>query len=206
MYAMRSLEMALAEDAGVRQRREAAFVVAVQCDRSAATCFCASMGTGPRAENELDLALIELLDGGQRYVVEIGSDRGAALLEHLETEPADAEALAAAARATEQAVEQQRGRKLETEGLKESLYAAEEGAGWEAVAGRRTACGACTMVCPACFCSAVTDSSDVTGRTATRTKLGDSCFSQELSYIHGGSVRRSGAARYRQWITHKPGY
>ena len=62
------------------------------------------------------------------------------------------------------------------------------------------------MVCPTCFCSTVVDSSDVTGETATRTKVWDSCFSQEFSYMSGGSVRVSGGARYRQWITHKLAY
>ena len=35
-------------DPAYRARREAAFVVAVHCGAPAGTCFCASMGTGPR--------------------------------------------------------------------------------------------------------------------------------------------------------------
>ncbi|MCB1807317.1 MAG: 4Fe-4S dicluster domain-containing protein, partial [Candidatus Competibacteraceae bacterium] len=31
----------------------------------------------------------------------------------------------------------------------------------------------------------------------------DSCFSVDFSYIHGGSIRREGYSRYRQWMTHK---
>ena len=31
----------------------------------------------------------------------------------------------------------------------------------------------------------------------------DSCFTMDFSYIHGGSVRSSTKARYRQWMTHK---
>jgi len=206
LHAMRSLVTALAEDPAVQQRRQAAFIVAVHCSRSASTCFCASMGTGPRAESGFDLALTELLDGGRRYLVEAGSDRGREVLEDLETTPASERDLEQADRAVQEAVEQQQGRTLQTGGLQEALYAAEQSPLWESVAQRCTACGACTMVCPTCFCSTVADSSDVTGRTATRTKLWDSCFSQEFSYIHGGSVRRSGAARYRQWITHKLAY
>ena len=44
-------------------RREGAFVVVVNCGEPGGTCFCASMGTGPRAESGYDLALTELLDG-----------------------------------------------------------------------------------------------------------------------------------------------
>ena len=39
------------------QRREGAFVVAVNCGVPGGTCFCASMGTGPRALGGYDLAL-----------------------------------------------------------------------------------------------------------------------------------------------------
>lgn len=42
------------------RRREGAFIVAVNCGDPAGTCFCTSMGGGPRAESEFDLALTEL--------------------------------------------------------------------------------------------------------------------------------------------------
>jgi Fe-S oxidoreductase len=59
------------------------------------------------------------------------------------------------------------------------------------------------MVCPTCFCATVEDATDLTGSATERRRVWDSCFSQEFSYIHGGSVRTSAGARYRQWITHK---
>jgi len=45
--------------------------------------------------------------------------------------------------------------------------------------------------------------SDLTGEEASRHRVWDSCFSEDFSYIHGGSVRESSRSRYRQWITHK---
>ena len=59
------------------------------------------------------------------------------------------------------------------------------------------------MVCPTCFCTTIEDVSDVTGDHAERWRRWDSCFTLSFSYIHGGSVRTSGKARYRQWLTHK---
>ena len=47
LRAMGLLERALTEDPAVRARRAQAFIVAVDCGRSASTCFCTSMGTGP---------------------------------------------------------------------------------------------------------------------------------------------------------------
>ena len=61
-------------------RREDAFIVAVNCFEPAGTCFCVSMGTGPKADAGYDLALTEILDGEHRLLVEVGSERGAEVL------------------------------------------------------------------------------------------------------------------------------
>ena len=68
-------------DAHYAARREDAFIVAVSCTDPGGTCFCVSMGTGPRPEGgrdaRFDLSLTELLDGGvHRFLVEVGSERG----------------------------------------------------------------------------------------------------------------------------------
>jgi ferredoxin len=94
-------------------------------------------------------------------------------------------------------------RRLPTQGLRETLYAAAEHPRWEAVAARCLACANCTLVCPTCFCTTVEDTCDVTGTRRERWRLWDSCFTADFSYLHGGSVRESTAARYRQWLTHK---
>jgi ferredoxin len=59
------------------------------------------------------------------------------------------------------------------------------------------------MVCPTCFCVNFEDATDLTGSTATRERRWDSCFTVNFAYIHGGSIRPSAYARYRQWLMHK---
>src|SRR5215470_1857889 len=44
------------QDPDYRRRRERALLIAVTCGQAAATCFCTSMGHGPRAERGYDLA------------------------------------------------------------------------------------------------------------------------------------------------------
>jgi Fe-S-cluster-containing hydrogenase component 2 len=61
----------------------------------------------------------------------------------------------------------------------------------------------CTMVCPTCFCTNVQDVSDLTGQQTERVRLWDSCFNPDFSYVHGGNLRPTIRARYRQWLTHK---
>jgi len=183
-------------------RRQDVFVIAVQCGEAGGTCFCVSMGTGPRATAGFDLALTELLDGGHRFRVEVGSERGGALVARLGLGPADpgdrdaADAAIASAAAA-------MGRRLDTDGVKELLYRNAEHPRWDEVATRCLACANCTLVCPTCFCSTVGDVTDLTGDHAERWRTWDSCFTLDHSYLHGGSVRASTRARYRQWLTHK---
>jgi ferredoxin len=95
------------------------------------------------------------------------------------------------------------GRELDTTGIKELFYANYEHPRWDEVAARCLNCGNCTMVCPTCFCHTLEDAMDLTGTVAERRRCLDSCFTVDLSYLHGGSIRISPRSRYRQWLTHK---
>jgi ferredoxin len=187
------------------RRREGLLVVVVNCSDPAATCFCPSMGTGPRAPGGYDLALTELLDAaGHRFVVEAATGRGVDLLAGLPTRPAPAADVEAAAEVTVRARERIV-RTVETDGIRDLLAANLEHPRWDDVAERCLACTNCTLVCPTCFCSTVEDHSDLAGEHAERTRRWDSCFTLDHSYLHGGSVRPTHRDRYRQWLTHKLG-
>jgi sulfhydrogenase subunit beta (sulfur reductase) len=184
-------------------RRANLFIVAVNCVEPGGTCFCASMGTGPKAESGFDLALTEVLDGSRHeFVVAIGSEAGAAVLDDVQHRAAtDADLKLVEKLMTKSA--KSMGRTLETKGIKELLNANAEHPQWEDVASRCMTCGNCTMVCPTCFCTTVEDVTDLSGDHAERWRRWDSCFTMDFSYIYGGSVRVSGKSRYRQWLTHK---
>ena len=183
-------------------RREGIFVVVVDCAEPGRLCFCDSMGTGPSADSGFDLALTELMDGEHRFLVRIGSERGTEVMSdvpHGEAAATDRDArteLVANARAS-------MGRTLDTEGLKEDILQNLEHPRWDEVADRCLSCGNCTLVCPTCFCVGVEDTADLTGETVERTRVWNSCFSLDHSYVAGGSVRQTGRSRYRQWMTHK---
>jgi len=185
-------------------RRADALIIAVNCTEPGGTCFCVSMGTGPRARAGFDLALTEILDGGHRFVVEVGTEVGATLLAQIPHQPAPTEDAARAEALVEDAAGRM-GRTLDSGGLRDLLAETLEHPRWHDVAERCLSCGNCTLVCPTCFCSTVEDTTDVTGDHAERWKRWDSCFTAEFSYLHGGSVRSSTRSRYRQWLTHKLG-
>jgi sulfhydrogenase subunit beta (sulfur reductase) len=184
-------------------RREGAFIVAVNCGEARGTCFCVSMGTGPKAERGFDLALTELAPGGDhRFLIEIGSERGVALLENVSHRPASEEDRAAA-RALVARTAASMGRVMPQVDMRELLMSNLEHPRWDVVADRCLTCGNCTMVCPTCFCTQTEEDLDLTGESAGRTRTWTSCFTLDFSYIHGGSVRSSAKSRYRQWMTHK---
>jgi ferredoxin len=176
--------------------------MAVECTTPATTCFCASMGTGPGASSGFDLRLTELVDRERHeFVIVAGSRAGAEILEAAGAAPASAEVIADAARRVA-AAEASMCRTMPAD-ARGVLLRQLEHPRWEETARRCLACGNCTMVCPTCFCTTVEDTMDLAGRTAERWRRWDSCFTADFSYIHGGSVRRGTAARYRQWLTHK---
>ncbi len=188
-------------------RRSDAFVVAVSCTDPGGTCFCVSMGTGPKPDRDAgasyDLCLTELLGAdGHRFLVEVGSPRGAEVLGQVPTTAARPEDRKSADDVVQASVARM-GRSLDTDGIRELLYDSAESRRWDDVAARCLACTNCTAVCPTCFCTTNGPVTDLTGDSVQSRRLWDSCFNADFSYIHGGVVRESVRARYRQWMTHK---
>lgn len=190
-------------DPHYRARRADAFIVAVNCAVAGATCFCASMHTGPRVSAGFDLALTELsFTPPQAFLAEVGTQAGETVLAGITQREATAQEIASARTIVERTA-QSMGRTLRTDDLPDLLLRNPEHPRWNSVAERCLTCGNCTMVCPTCFCTSVQDTSDLTGRQITRERRWASCFTLEFSYVHGGSVRHSTRSRYRQWMTHK---
>lgn len=190
-------------DSVYKANRENSFLIAAQCGQSAATCFCTSMKTGPRAENGFDLGLTEILDNDKHhFVVEIGSEQGSAVMEKIRHQPATLNDERQAKKQTDDVASKMK-RTLDTTNIKDLLYENLESPQWDTISERCLSCANCTMVCPTCFCSTVEDVTDITGNHAERWQKWDSCFTMDFTNLHGGQVRSSTKSQYRQWLTHK---
>ncbi|HEX9635622.1 MAG TPA: 4Fe-4S dicluster domain-containing protein [Candidatus Limnocylindria bacterium] len=187
-------------DDDYRARRANALVVAVQCTRAGATCFCASMGTGPEVTEGYDLVLTEIDDG---FLVDGGSQEGARLLEQLGADPATPEHEASAANGVASARDAMADQGVAADGLPARLMDRLDHPRWIEVADRCLACANCTMVCPTCFCTSVGAISDLDGAVTQTERRWDSCFNGDFARVAGGNFRPRRQDRYRQWLTHK---
>jgi sulfhydrogenase subunit beta (sulfur reductase) len=184
-----------------RARRERVFILAVDCLHPAGTCFCASMGSGPRPKEAFDLRLTELDDA---FLITIGSELGRTIMTGVSRDIPSAFLMNNAERGIEQAT-QSMGRSLDTSDLPDLLLKNLDHDEWDSVAKRCLSCTNCTQVCPTCFCWDAVDQMDLTGMKTARVRLWDSCFNADYSYQAGGNTRPTIRSRYRQWLSHKLG-
>ena len=181
-------------------RRRGALVVAVECTVAGATCFCTSMGTGPEiGGTEADIILTEIDEG---FLVRVGTDAGQAIAARLPLEPAGEERIGRA-RAAVARVRETIGDPVAVEGLPGRLLDRLEDPRWADVAERCLACANCTLVCPTCFCTSISQRSELDGQESIAERSWDSCFSGDFAKVAGGNFRPRREDRYRQWLTHK---
>ncbi len=183
------------------ERRRHLFIVAINCTRAAATCFCTSTGDGPKCDvnnSAADIAMTELDSG---FIIMAGSAQGTHIIEQLALNDADEAQLNEATQREANAIQQQRS--VPSQNMRDTLFAALDHPQWDDVASRCLSCGNCTAVCPSCFCYSEQAEPQLDGSSTEQTREWDSCFTQGHSYMHGITVRHDTKLRYRQWLTHK---
>jgi formate hydrogenlyase subunit 6/NADH:ubiquinone oxidoreductase subunit I len=190
------------KDPVYRERRQSAFIVAVNCLHPCETCFCTSFGIGPEATEGYDLLLTELDDV---FLIKIGSEAGRTVMSSQAFQPASAFLVNQAAHGLTEARDQMQRHISEPERLPGILLNDLDNPRFDDVAQRCISCGNCTQVCPTCFCWDTREINSLSGETAGRERVWDSCFNPEYSYVFGGNTRPNVRSRYRQWITHKFG-
>jgi len=184
------------------ERRTGTFIVAVNCTLPCDKGFCASMGTGPGAEDGYDLAITDIEDG---YLVEVGSEAGERIFNKLELEPANDQDFSVKSYVLERTASQLR-KRLDTTNLPSILDEQFDHPFWNELKERCLGCANCTMVCPTCFCYDVADQIDLSLKNVERVRSWDSCLLMQFAQVHGGNFRKGRDARVKQWIYHKLNY
>ena len=74
---------------------------------------------------------------------------------------------------------------------------------WQGIANNCFGCGACTAVCPLCFCFDTIDRTDPEGGNCHRSRTDDACFFANFSKISNHDFRPENVDRLYNWYHHK---
>ncbi|HET7011980.1 MAG TPA: 4Fe-4S dicluster domain-containing protein [Anaerolineales bacterium] len=187
-------------------RREATTLVGIECLRPCTEhAFCKSMGTLTLPE-KFDLHLTDL---GEDYAVDVGSEKGEALLGGLgglrKAENTDYGRL-------DRAMSEKWARfpyrlDFDASELPSLLATSYRSDLWEKLGERCLACSSCTMVCPTCTCFDVVDEVDFALTAGQRCRVWDSCQLGMFATVVGGhNFRSQRAARVRHRFLRKGKY
>jgi len=167
--------------------------------------FCKSMGTLTVPE-DFDLHLTDL---GDDYAVDVGSEKGAALVEGF---GGVREATDDDYRRLDRAISEKWPRfpyrlEFDVTELPSLLTVSFNSVYWEELGDRCLACAMCTNVCPTCYCFNVVDEVDFTLSAGKRFRVWDSCQLDEFARVAGGhNFREKRAARQRHRFMRKGKY
>lgn len=183
------------------ERRENTLFVTLSCERPESTCFCESVGGGPADTSGSDVLLTKVADG---FVALAVTEAGQKLLENPLFDEAGervGEADAVNARASELM-----GAAHDFSDAPEKLLARfDDMEFWDEQAAKCLSCGACTYICPTCYCFNITDNE--AGLLTRRLRSWDNCMSHTFTLEGSGhNPRTSKAHRLKNRIGHKFSY
>jgi len=188
------------EDPYYKARRESTLIVGVSCDPNE-HCFCNAWGTD-EVHWGFDIFLSDL---GDRYFVSVSSVKGADLLDHfVETRHTTPDDVAEFQRVTKEFKDSFDGTPVDTAQLPLLLDAKFNDPIWDELGDKCLSCGACSMVCPTCYCFDVKDRLSADGESGERVRSWDSCmFSEFAEVAHGYNFRGTSASRVKYRYYHK---
>ena len=210
-YDIRAIElldvvfMATNPDPNYIARRQNSLIIGVDCLHPSPRNFSACMGTNV-AENGFDLLLTDI---GNRYVVTIGSQKGADLLTKY----------AEVGEATNNDIAKQK--LSRDEGLAKCSYKLNcpkeripklleenyDDVYWEKRSSTCLSCGSCVMVCPTCFCFDVQDDMALNLKDGERIRQWDGCMLVDFAKVATGeNFRHDKTSRFRHRIFRKGKY
>jgi sulfhydrogenase subunit beta (sulfur reductase) len=187
-------------------RRQGTTLVSIECLRPCSEhAFCKSMGTLTVPET-FDLHLTDL---GDDYAVDVGSEKGAALLDGFAgTRSAESEDYGRLDRAMSEKWARFPYRlDFDVSELPSLLASSYRSDLWEKLGERCLGCSSCTMVCPTCTCFDVQDDVDFALTSGQRSRVWDSCQLGMFATVAGGhNFRSQRSARVRHRFLRKGKY
>lgn len=184
-----------------RARRQNVALIGIDCIPDA-HCYCRSM-RADYVDKGFDLFLYEISD--EDYMVQVGTALGDDMVLAAESlfHPITRGNIRDY---KERSQELQASKQLDVEirDLPEILELEWDNDIWEELGEKCLGCGACTMVCPTCYCYDVVDENVLGCNAGTRCRHWDSCMFATHALVAGGeNFRASQGARVRYRFYHK---
>jgi len=169
-----------------KERREKTFVISSDCYQPKDSCFCALLDNNPFPEDGFDLNLSPI-DGG--FLLEVGSLKGESFLAPMREDLKDGTSALVQKRERKRKEARQKVLEINREFGTEKPFpriVKEEYASpvWEEAAKTCVECGACTNICPSCYCFLLVDTKDE-GRFP-KVKFWDSCQHTGFARVAAG--------------------
>jgi formate hydrogenlyase subunit 6/NADH:ubiquinone oxidoreductase subunit I len=192
-------------DQHYKAHRENTILVSIEClTPCSAVSFCKDMGAATITEG-FDLHLTDL---GDSYAIDIGSEKGEALL----ADSGAAEPTSKEYQQVNRVISEKWPRfpyrlEFDITELPSLLDASYHSDYWDELGDRCLACAMCTNVCPTCYCFNVADETDFTLSAGVRVRQWDSCQLDQFAMVAGGhNFRKARAARQRHRFFRKGKY
>jgi sulfhydrogenase subunit beta (sulfur reductase) len=184
-----------------KEHRDKTTIVSMACETPFAGCFCVAVSGGPADKTGSD-ALMTDVDKG--FYLESLTEKGDAILA-LPMIEAGASYEAAAQKVQKEATAKVKNPFTAdaTEKVNPKLFDTDEF--WQQVAAKCISCGACTYLCPTCYCFNITD--EQTRDKGERLRTWDACMFQHFTLeASGHNPRPLKSRRLRQRVGHKFAY
>jgi len=194
--ALSLLDKVYFDDPYYMKRRKNTILISIACNDPPPDCFCLSLGTGPHSSD----ADITLTDLGDRYYAEVKNDRiiNPDLFEN--PIPEDKEKRDKKHKEAENKIIKQ----IDPEDISNRMGTAFDSQYWDKVAARCLSCGACTYLCPTCYCFDISDKSMFSAYKGKRIRCWDSCMFPGFTELAGGeNPRATKVERFKQRAYHK---
>ncbi len=185
-----------------KTRREQTLFISLACREPDNSCFCHWVGGSPVDPTGSDLLLLPISDG---YLVEAHSDRGRELLSSQNLDQVSDSQTSQAEELKAQSLKNldQPPDLSDVPGKLLDLFDNMEF--WEDVSAKCISCGACTYLCPTCYCFNITD--EAAGLSGKRVRTWDNCMSYQFTLEGSGhNPRMTKAHRLRNRVGHKFSY
>lgn len=181
-------------------RREKCLIITLACLDRENTCFCHWVGSSPVDKSGSDILLTKVESG---FFVQCVSKRGEEVVN-------GSTLMLAAPAELKTKVESMHKKAVEDlppapdlSGVIQALEARFSDLGfWQAVSAKCLSCGACTYLCPTCYCFNITD--EAQGNRGVRLKSWDNCLSYQYTLeASGHNPRPTKVQRLRNRVNHK---